>query len=220
MGIGLNADKDYAVTVTVRNNRMLQHMRREGFESAAALHRATGVTQAVIGEFLRFKRAPIKKNEQWSMALLKIAECLRCLPEDLFSPSHLRVPLEKNKAEFTANAADVHQISESLRTLAMPADERMMAAESKGALDKLLLGLLPRQERVLRLRFGMDDGIEHSCDEIGKQFDLSRSRVAQIEAIALRKLKRRIVAHRSLEDALGYRMKRAKPGACAGNLGW
>ncbi|HJT72197.1 MAG TPA: RNA polymerase sigma factor RpoD [Terriglobales bacterium] len=52
-----------------------------------------------------------------------------------------------------------------------------------------LRGLTLREERVLRMRFGMDDGLERTLEEVGRSFDVTRERIRQIEAKALRKLR-------------------------------
>jgi RNA polymerase primary sigma factor len=52
-----------------------------------------------------------------------------------------------------------------------------------------LRGLTFREERVLRMRFGMDDGLERTLEEVGRCFDVTRERIRQIEAKALRKLR-------------------------------
>lgn len=49
--------------------------------------------------------------------------------------------------------------------------------------------LTPREEKVLRLRFGLEDGRPHTLEEVGKEFDVTRERIRQIEAKALRKLR-------------------------------
>lgn len=56
-------------------------------------------------------------------------------------------------------------------------------------LDKVLHTLTPREEHVLRLRFGLDDGRTRTLEEVGKEFNITRERIRQIEAKALRKLR-------------------------------
>lgn len=55
--------------------------------------------------------------------------------------------------------------------------------------EELLSTLTPREEKVLKLRFGFSDGIERTLDEVGKELNVNRERVRQIEAKALRKLR-------------------------------
>ena len=59
----------------------------------------------------------------------------------------------------------------------------------KDEIDLVLHTLTEREEKVLRLRFGLEDGKTRTLEEVGKQFDVTRERIRQIEAKALRKLK-------------------------------
>lgn len=53
----------------------------------------------------------------------------------------------------------------------------------------MLAGLTAREAKVLRMRFGIDMNTDHTLEEVGKQFDVTRERIRQIEAKALRKLR-------------------------------
>ncbi len=57
------------------------------------------------------------------------------------------------------------------------------------ATHSVLAGLTPREAKVLRMRFGIDMNTDHTLEEVGKQFDVTRERIRQIEAKALRKLR-------------------------------
>ena len=59
----------------------------------------------------------------------------------------------------------------------------------KEELTKVLSSLTPREEKVLRLRFGLDDGRSRTLEEVGLEFDVTRERIRQIEAKALRKMR-------------------------------
>ena len=62
--------------------------------------------------------------------------------------------------------------------------------ESLGeATHQILASLTPREAKVLRMRFGIDMNTDHTLEEVGKQFDVTRERIRQIEAKALRKLR-------------------------------
>ena len=59
----------------------------------------------------------------------------------------------------------------------------------KEQLAEVLKTLTPREEKVLKLRFGLDDGNPKTLEEVGKEFNVTRERIRQIEAKALRKLR-------------------------------
>jgi RNA polymerase primary sigma factor len=70
---------------------------------------------------------------------------------------------------------------------ASPADAAVQA-NLRAAIDEALDALSPREAKVLRMRFGIDTPSEHTLEELGKQFDLTRERIRQIESKAMRKL--------------------------------
>lgn len=77
----------------------------------------------------------------------------------------------------------------------IPDDDAPIPAEAashtllKEQLSTVLKSLTPREEKVLRLRFGMEDGRPRTLEEVGKEFQVTRERIRQIEAKALRKLR-------------------------------
>ncbi len=77
----------------------------------------------------------------------------------------------------------------------IPDDEAPAPADAashtllKEQLGGVLATLTPREEKVLRLRFGLEDGRPRTLEEVGKEFDVTRERIRQIEAKALRKLR-------------------------------
>ena len=77
----------------------------------------------------------------------------------------------------------------------IPDDEAPAPADAashtllKEQLAEVLGSLTPREEKVLRLRFGLEDGRPRTLEEVGKEFDVTRERIRQIEAKALRKLR-------------------------------
>ena len=67
----------------------------------------------------------------------------------------------------------------------------------KDVVKEVLDSLTPREAKVLRMRFGVEMATDHTLEEVGKQFDVTRERIRQIEAKALRKLR-----HPSRSDKL------------------
>jgi len=83
--------------------------------------------------------------------------------------SHLGDFIEDTNVESPLENATTTGLSETVRTV--------------------LAGLTPREAKVLRMRFGIDMNTDHTLEEVGKQFDVTRERIRQIEAKALRKLR-------------------------------
>jgi RNA polymerase primary sigma factor len=77
-----------------------------------------------------------------------------------------------------------------------PVDAAMQAG-LRDVVKDILDGLTPREAKVLRMRFGIEMSTDHTLEEVGKQFDVTRERIRQIEAKAIRKLK-----HPSRSDKL------------------
>ncbi len=75
--------------------------------------------------------------------------------------------------------------------------EAALQAGLRDVVKDILDGLTPREAKVLRMRFGIEMSTDHTLEEVGKQFDVTRERIRQIEAKALRKLK-----HPSRSDKL------------------
>ncbi len=83
-----------------------------------------------------------------------------------------------------ATLADLIEAPDAVSPLAA-----MEAAALKEHVAEALARLTPREERVLRMRFGIGDMTEHTLDEVGKAFGVTRERIRQIEAKALEKLR-------------------------------
>jgi RNA polymerase primary sigma factor len=69
-----------------------------------------------------------------------------------------------------------------------PVDSATIEGLQEATMD-VLSGLTAREAKVLRMRFGIDMNTDHTLEEVGKQFDVTRERIRQIEAKALRKLR-------------------------------
>ena len=85
---------------------------------------------------------------------------------------------------------------------AMAPDDAALKAITSEDIDSVLRTLTPREEAVIRLRFGLEDGRCHTLEEVGLEFRVTRERIRQIEAKALRKLRHPSRSKR-LKDFLG-----------------
>ncbi|MGA9587166.1 MAG: RNA polymerase sigma factor RpoD [Terracidiphilus sp.] len=72
---------------------------------------------------------------------------------------------------------------------AVSPSEAVISVNLKEYTSQVLGNLTPREERVIKMRFGLEDGSEHTLEEVGQSFQVTRERIRQIEAKALRKLR-------------------------------
>ena len=110
------------------------------------------------------------------------ADKIREIQTNSMEPISLHGPVVKDENESTMEdfIADPN--------VASPVDEttRELLREN---LDSVLKELTDREERVLRLRYGLDDNIFHTLEEVGEEFDVTRERIRQIEAKAIKKIR-------------------------------
>ena len=74
------------------------------------------------------------------------------------------------------------------RQVVSPA-EAVINLNLKEQTESVLKTLTPREEKIIKMRFGLDDGSEHTLEEVGQNFAVTRERIRQIEAKALRQLR-------------------------------
>ncbi len=70
----------------------------------------------------------------------------------------------------------------------------------RSRIEEILIDLTPREQKILSMRFGLNDGITHTLEEVGQEFGVTRERIRQIEAKSLEKIRE----HRGLKKLRGY----------------
>lgn len=182
--------KDYRIEVKVKNNKLLEKIEEAGYESIAAFCRACGLHQTAVGRFINMVQAPVNQlTGEYSQSFMKMVDFLRCMPEDIFPKAQMQEAMKVNKITTKADISDVQSLTTSLRTIALPPEQKMIFEEAQTSIQRAMETLTPREQRVLMLRFGFYDGIEHTFDEIGEKFNISRERIRQIERKAIRKMR-------------------------------
>jgi RNA polymerase primary sigma factor len=111
------------------------------------------------------------------------------LPEDKIRKI-MRISREPISMETPIGDDDDSHLGDFIEDAAMltPMDAAYQS-KMREAVESLLAFLTPREAKVLRMRFGIGTNTDHTLEEVGKQFDVTRERIRQIEAKALRKLK-------------------------------
>ena len=106
-----------------------------------------------------------------------------------------------DKKIFDATIARSNEWKEVIFNILQESDETAGCLSLREQLEEVLGTLTEREQKVLKLRFGLEDGRARTLEEVGKEFNVTRERIRQIEAKALRKL-RHPSRSRKLKDYL------------------
>ncbi len=121
--------------------------------------------------------APEELAEKLGMPLEKVRKVLKIAKE----PISLETPIGDEEDSHLGDFIED-------KTAVIPLDAAIQT-NLREATTRVLSSLTPREERVLRMRFGIGMNTDHTLEEVGQQFNVTRERIRQIEAKALRKLK-------------------------------
>ena len=168
-----------------------------------------GVSAQTFSDLIRLKIAPkTSKNVRWRVPVSKISERLGYSPEELFPESLYALNLPGCIVrEFESPELLSLQEASTMRLLPSVDFELAMARKLQDddravTLASTLATLSPSEEKILKMRFGLQDWSEHTLEEVGQYFAVPGSRIRQIEAKALRKL--RHPARRRLLDKYSH----------------
>ncbi|MEC8254992.1 MAG: RNA polymerase sigma factor RpoD, partial [SAR324 cluster bacterium] len=140
------------------------------------INKLSRTSRSLIQEFGR-EPTPDELAEHIGMPLHKVRKVLKIAKEPISLDTPIGDDEDSQLKDFIADEKASH-----------PSDATTKA--NLGDLTRTALGTLtPREEKVLRMRFGIDEVKDHTLEEVGQDFDVTRERIRQIEAKALRKLR-------------------------------
>jgi RNA polymerase primary sigma factor len=140
------------------------------------INKIVRTSRQMLSEFGR-EPTPEELAKKLAMPLDKVRKVLKIAKE----PVSLETPVGD---EEDSNLGDFIEDKNAL----IPVDAAIQSG-LRNTTTKILATLTPREERVLRMRFGIGMNTDHTLEEVGQQFSVTRERIRQIEAKALRKLK-------------------------------
>ena len=140
------------------------------------INKIVRTSRQMMSEYGR-EPTPEELSKKLAMPLEKVRKVLKIAKE----PISLETPVGD---EDDSSLGDFIEDTNAL----IPVDAAIQTG-LKNSTTKVLASLTPREERVLRMRFGIGMNTDHTLEEVGQQFSVTRERIRQIEAKALRKLK-------------------------------
>lgn len=176
--------RPFRVVAKLKNNRLIRAREQLGHMTTVAAARAIGVDNHLLGTYEAMTRSPWnKKRGGWNESALRIAHAYAYHPEELW-PDVIQ--------SVRATSATL-ELAEPVMAVAADFDAKELTEQTR----KALATLTPREEKVLRKRFGIGERSDQTLEEVAEDFDVHRERIRQIEGKALRKLR-----HPALSKAL------------------
>jgi RNA polymerase primary sigma factor len=120
--------------------------------------------------------APEEVADLMGLSVVRVTEILRAIQE----PVSLETPILSEEKELKDVIIDEKSISPF---------KLLENSEASDRIEQVLSSLTQREEKIIRMRFGIGEGSEHTLEEVGKFFNLTRERIRQIEIKALKKLR-------------------------------
>ena len=180
--------KDYEINIKVKNGPLMRAIYDAGYENVNQFCAGTGLRPTEVGKYVGLKKSPILKDGTWSVSVLRLADALQALPEDLFPEQHLHDPLVTNEAKVEMSAWELQELG--LLSAPKTMEELENDIASRQACDNLLSHLPERTERIMRLR--LMEGA--TLDQIATEEDVTRERIRHIYEKGIRTLRHRAAA--------------------------
>ena len=130
-----------------------------------------------MGQELGREPTPEELSERLRMPLHKVRQAMKVARE----PISLETPIGEEEG---GHLGDLIEDEDAVQPL-----DAAIQSDLRDAVSRVLESLTPREERILRMRFGIGTKSDHTLEQVGQQFSVTRERIRQIEAKALRKLK-------------------------------
>ena len=140
------------------------------------INKLTRTSRALVQEL---GREPLAEEiaERMEMPVSKVRKIMKIAQEPISLETPIGEEEDSHLGDFIEDRAVISPI------------EHVIVANLKEQTNKVLRTLTPREEQVLKMRFGVGDGSEHTLEEVGRSFNVTRERIRQIESKALRKLR-------------------------------
>ena len=175
--------KDYRVKVTIRNERILSVMEKKGHASVASFCEAYKLSACFIRDVINGRKPPLDRNKEILPTVKELLDILSLTVEQAFTPRQLQ-GFRKNTFEVKVEEKQLKQLVNPVRNHEM----LMMEKDTSHTLNTMLGELNPREEKIVRMLHGIGMKSDHTMEEVGLMFKVTRSAIGAIHKRALRKL--------------------------------
>lgn len=180
--------KDYRLEVRVRNNNILKAIEDVGYDSIPEFCRDQNVSYGSLLNLIAMRESPLLKDGQISSLVIKLMGLLERTFDELFNEVQVET-IANNRTTAEVSAEELYAMIPEATTLTLLPEDHIAHVDLKNAISEVLDKLTPREREVIILSYGLHGNIEHSDEEIGRRYYLTRGRIGQIRAKALRKLR-------------------------------
>ena len=182
--------KDYRVKITIRNERILSAIENMGFPSVAKFCEENILDYTRTSEVIRGSLKPINEKGKLNSLVENLLDILDLEVKDAFTERQLR--------GFKTTSYEVKLKEDELKQLVNPVKNQELKYIENEVQEKisevLSIRLTPREEKIVRMRFGIGMQTDHTLEEISQQWNISKARAGQILNKAIRKLRHPSVA--------------------------
>jgi RNA polymerase sigma factor (sigma-70 family) len=173
---------EYRVKISVSNNLLRTAIEKAGFKSQADFARTNDISQQSLNSLIGLRFPPINVDGSFSVLANRVMEALDALPTELWTEEQLTMALPKSSSTgfFGAKQLMALQNRMTVNQIEHDVEDDVDKNLLKNKVNEILETLTRREKKVIKLRFGLDGCDEHTYEEIGTMFDLTRERIRQI----------------------------------------
>jgi RNA polymerase sigma factor (sigma-70 family) len=183
---------EYRIKISVRNNLILRALEEAGYKSVTDFCETNDLNESSINSLISFRSRPVRNDGSFTKSAIYLMEYLYVTSSDLWTPEQLGLRLIKSSVKRNIGQVELNatlSVNQNTAISYETPEDIIFAKEKQERINKILDSLIGKEKKVLEMRFGLNDADEHTLEETGSQIDVTRERVRQIEAKALRKLR-------------------------------
>ena len=173
---------EYRVKVSVSNNLLIQAIENAGYKNQSDFSRAIDCNASYINMLCGLRISPMTREGEFTKVANQVMEALGACPTDLWTEEQLTMNLKKSSSWSVMGREELNELMNGAPKSLL---ESVAGQELKKTMDEVRKTLTYKEQQLIGMRFDDDKSLE----QIGKELGITKERVRQMEAKALRKLR-------------------------------